>query len=258
MISEIKKSIEKVLTERAISPFAGTFLISWLSWNWDVAIALLYSQKEILISDRIFYVNYYAASWCKVILYPILSTFVLLLIYPLLSNLSYWLWLLYEVWKKTVKNKIESQELLTLEESIRIKLELEEMSKKIADIMMEKDRTIEGFKREKELIGQMYKNSEEELSSLRAGLSVSKSHDVVLYENIKESYNLKEALHSLFESYSKDEYRNSLRIPKKILEYFYVNDILLKEEMSNSKIVLGSAGHNIYKMYVSENVNSYK
>lgn len=121
MIDSVKKSLNSILYERTTSPFYGTLVISWLIWNWKIIYLTLFISENKLSTDKITYITKNLSSSELVIVYPLISTLVILTLIPFLSNGSFWINLKFEKWKKEKLNEVEQKQLLTLEQSIEIR-----------------------------------------------------------------------------------------------------------------------------------------
>ncbi|MBU4404288.1 MAG: hypothetical protein L6428_03255 [Candidatus Aminicenantes bacterium] len=146
MINELKNSVSRVLYERLTSPLAGTFFLSWFIWNWKIPYFLIFSDKSMTLIDRLQYVesNYFSAN--RLFFNPVLCTVLILVIYPIPSLGSYFLWAKFKFWKNKIKNYIEKNVLLSEEDSIRLILKNEEIAKGFAETISNKDKEIEVLK----------------------------------------------------------------------------------------------------------------
>jgi hypothetical protein len=138
-MEDFRKSIKEILYERTTSPLYGTFIISWLIWNWKIVyITLFVSEKQIGL-DKLTYIDTNLISMNNIIWFPILSTIVLLLIFPFISNGAYWLSLIFKRWRNDKKNKVESKQLLTMEQSISMRKQITEQENYYERIVSDKD-----------------------------------------------------------------------------------------------------------------------
>lgn len=121
MIDDIKKSVGSILYERTTSPFFGTLICSWLLWNWKIVYLTFFISENKINQNKVDYIitNFIDPHYC--ITYPLISTVVLLTLVPFISNGAYLLTLKFTKWRKDQKNKIEMQQLLTLEQSIELR-----------------------------------------------------------------------------------------------------------------------------------------
>lgn len=123
MISEISKSIKATLYDRIVSPVSGMFLLSWGVWNWKLCLILFFAnygvdQKISTISTL--YINKYDN-----LIYPVLSTFILMFAYPIISILPTKTWEWANAYKNKMKHRYSIEVPLTLEQSISLRQELE-------------------------------------------------------------------------------------------------------------------------------------
>lgn len=135
MISELSKSIKAALYERVVSPLSGMFLLSWIAWNWKLCLVLIFAEygvdkKISTISTN--YVNTYDN-----VLYPLVSTVVLVFLYPLAAILPVRLWEWSNSYKLKMKHWYSLQVPISLEQSISLKQEIQNEKQKLQEIMEE-------------------------------------------------------------------------------------------------------------------------
>jgi hypothetical protein len=122
-MKELFKSFLKTTEERIKNPFIGSFITSWILFNWKPILYLIFSSKDI--EQKILYIETtFTIIWCLLI-FPLLSAIFYVLILPYLNLLFDWL-LRYSSLKKNIslidkqKQIIQNQKELAIEE---IKLE---------------------------------------------------------------------------------------------------------------------------------------
>lgn len=146
MIEELKKSLSAILYERTTSPFYGTLLISWLIWNWKIVYLTVFISESKINTDKINYItNNFNDVHCLLI-YPLISTVILLTVVPFISNGAYWLSLKFNKWKKDQKNIVEMKQLLTLEQSIKLREQISEQEKRFERLLENKNQEIDQLK----------------------------------------------------------------------------------------------------------------
>lgn len=146
MFDEIKKSISATLYERTASPLFGAFLFSWLVWNWKIIVLLFFtSSEEIEVTKFEFIDNNLLNVWSGVI-YPVISTALILTGYAWLSEKAYKLWLYFEKKKSDSKQEIEKTKRLTIEQSIKLRSEFNIQREQFEKILQDKDDEIKGMK----------------------------------------------------------------------------------------------------------------
>jgi hypothetical protein len=146
MIDEFKKSINNILYERVTSPFYGTFIISWLIWNWNIVYLTLFVSEKSLKVSKIVYINSNLIDYCKMIWYPLASSALLILVLPFVANGAFYVNLKFTVWKRNQKQKIEGDELLTKAESFALRQEILEQENKFLELLASKQNEIEQLK----------------------------------------------------------------------------------------------------------------
>lgn len=139
-MDEVKKSIKSILYERTTSPLYGTFIISWLIWNWKIIYVTLFVSENSIQLDKLSYLlkNHFIDKY-NLILLPILSTIVLLTVFPFISNGAYWLKLNFDKWKKEKKNEVELRQLITIEQSIELREQIVNQEERFEKILTDKN-----------------------------------------------------------------------------------------------------------------------
>src|SRR5579864_8807723 len=99
-MSDWIKNISSPLSERAKSPFYGSFIVTWLIWNWRILFVIFFTSKFDLkgmnLSDFILkdYLNIDDGLWI-----PLAFTAGYLIILPWIDYLIIW----YTEWIKRLK-----------------------------------------------------------------------------------------------------------------------------------------------------------
>ena len=243
MQSEIKKSINSILFERVTSPLYGTLIISWLIWNWKIIYLTLFVDSEEIEGTRIdFILNNYSEK-NHLLTYPLISTLLLITIFPFISNGAYWVNLKFKKWKIDQKNSIEEKQLLTLEQSISIRKELKEKENDFQEMISKKDLEITILKKELET------QNVSEKTQIKS--PIENEIDSLDYSNFKQNDYVFKHFYKIAHQIRKS-YKIPANIPEDVLEYYLINNII---DISSGNYYLNSKGNKFYKKYVNENIN---
>ena len=193
MLSDFKTSIDKILHERLISPFWGAFILSWFIWNWRIPYVSIFVDQDKLKegTTRIDYIvnECLTTGWVNVLWLPLLSTAVIVLVFPFISNGAYWISLKFNKWKVDKKNQVEGATLLTLDQSIKLKEQVRNTEEKYDQLLNNKNKEIDKLKRERE----EYRNEVQDDNSVEGvikRLYAKVSHDEIheVFKNIENGY----------------------------------------------------------------------
>ncbi|MCK5459641.1 hypothetical protein KAI52_00835 [Candidatus Parcubacteria bacterium] len=121
MLHEFQKSIKAVLYDKLTSPLTGTFFFSWFAWNWRLVYYVILGDNTRNIIERMEYIEGYFLDFHYIVSRPVISTAVLIIIYPFITTFAYWVTLKFRKWKKEIKNEIEDETPLSVKESRKIK-----------------------------------------------------------------------------------------------------------------------------------------
>jgi len=137
MVDEIVKSAKSQLTERIASPLIGSFAISWSLWNYKFLVILFsaasVSQTFALVDTMVF-----PTTWSLVlngILLPAASTFAYIFLYPYPAKYVYEFTRRRQKEINEVRQHIENETLLTIEESRKIRTEVLQTEKAHQEII---------------------------------------------------------------------------------------------------------------------------
>jgi hypothetical protein len=152
MINEFKKSIQLVFNERITSPFSGAFLFSWFLWNWKIPYILFFAEDELKVVQRLEIIHIHYINIQYNLVFPIISAIFLIVLYPFITTGAFWIWLKFKKWQTDLKNNIEGQTLLTLDQSIALRLEINSQFQKLDQLTKSKDDEILILRKENELL----------------------------------------------------------------------------------------------------------
>lgn len=191
-MEEIKKSISAILYERTTSPLFGTFIFSWLLWNWKIPYLSFFVSENKLQLNKVDYIvtNYNDIHY--LLTFPLVSTLILLTIIPFLSNGAYWLSINFENWKLKHKNLIESKQLLTVEQSIELREQILKQEERFSKLVQDKNLEIETLKKQIDSVKTLGKveiiadSSNMELEKLAERI-MSNSEELITFNNITRS-----------------------------------------------------------------------
>jgi len=139
MSNDIKNSINKILNERITSPFYGTFILTWLIWNWRILYLTFFISEDKIKVDKISYIIANFSEIKYLILFPLITTIILISIFPLVTTRAYWIYLMYEQWKLNKRNEVQKKELLTLEQSINLREQIKSQEKRFEELLDDKN-----------------------------------------------------------------------------------------------------------------------
>jgi len=130
--------------DRMSSPLSGALLFSWILWNWKLLFYLFFSSHDIL--NKIDYIQRYYFDLNYNIIFPLLSTAFYILLYPFISNSAFYIQLKFKLFQNKLKNDLEKNQLLTIEQSVLLRAEIANITKEFSSMLEAKDIEIEKLK----------------------------------------------------------------------------------------------------------------
>lgn len=139
MIEDSLKSIKAALYDRTVSPLFGTFVLTWLIWNYKFIIVILsdMSPKEKFQTIECVLYSGLLESTVHLAIGPILSTILFIFVYPYPAKWVFDFWARRKQEMMVSRQEIENKTLLTEEQSRRIR-------SMVIELQSEHDRYIEG------------------------------------------------------------------------------------------------------------------
>lgn len=147
MFDEIKKSLEKNLSDKLVSPFWGAFISSWCAWNWKALYSTFFIDSKLLFQKygllKIDYIlNNYPPNNFLAIIYilfpPLIASYVIVFWLPKLTKMYYSKALDYEYENKIVKEKKDKSFLLEKGEKLNVEKDVLVKEREIDVIKSEK------------------------------------------------------------------------------------------------------------------------
>lgn len=165
---DILNSIKAHLYERSTSPLAGAFVLSWLVWNYRLVMVFLSDLKldEKFEYISMLYPDVWTCFWSHAFFYPFLTALAVVLFYPLPAVPLFWYSRFVQMIQRKLRQKIEKEKVLSVEESQDIILENIKIKDEFSTQIKRKDEEIAALKAENEALNSELNRSgglEEEL-----------------------------------------------------------------------------------------------
>ncbi|GEM_PF-3563041 len=161
--AELKNSFYASLYERMSSPLIGTYVLSWLVWNWKVVYALVNPTYPYFEKGGLTYINTHLnLLWhFNSHIVPLCSTVILVLAIPRLNKYVFQYTEGIEAQKRNIRQNFADESLLTKVQLGKSRQQTEAMEQRIADME-------ERYKTESE-------HNQNDIESLRLRLSNAES-----------------------------------------------------------------------------------
>jgi hypothetical protein len=136
-MSEFTNSLTKIFNERISSPFYGSLIVSWLLWNWKIPYVTFFVDQARLGS--ITKIEYILANCDKpwhLYWLPLISTFGILVVMPLITNGASWITEVYETWRVNKKNEVQGKRLISRDEQLQLILDMQTQEDKYSKLYL--------------------------------------------------------------------------------------------------------------------------
>lgn len=263
-MNEYIKSVKAILYDRITSPFYGTLIISWLLWNWKIPYVTFFISEEVLADNKIDYIIDNCTSISHLLWFPLASVVVLLTIIPFITNGAYWLSLKFDKWRYDKRAEIENKQLLTIEQSLSLRMEMREQEERFGRIMSNKEQELKDKNAEIEFyqnkiseLNILLENSKDE--KISKGLNYTDNDKEEMFRNEYEVFKNDTDAFKYFDKLIEDiqldrDIRNEL--PIDIINYLDVSSIIKKG--SKGIFELTEKGKYFLKFRVKETLNKSK
>jgi hypothetical protein len=153
-MSDLTTSLKEIFNERISSPFYGSLIVSWLLWNWKIPYVTFFIDQSRLgdATNKIDYIFKHCDSPWNLAVFPLLSTAVIVLLMPYVTNGASWVTERFDTWRINKKNEVQGKRLLTVEESLQLRIEIQNQEEKYSAIIIKKDSEIMTLKQQNSLL----------------------------------------------------------------------------------------------------------
>ncbi len=246
MFDELKKSIQSILYERISSPLSGAFAISWIVWNWKFFYYLLSGDEKLNIKDRFLYIDSNLLSGPQLVFYPVVSAVLIICIYPLFSTAAYYVWIRMKTFQKNLKNEIEKNKMLTVSQSVELRVKYKELQDSFDDMVRDKEDTIDRLKKRVEELEVNYYNEEHEMMQEEKNITAWRTEYKAFTRNpsFAEFNKLIQKVNMAYSLDGTDE---------KTISYAIANSLIRRSNKSSSLFEWTDKGKYFVKCYLESN-----
>ena len=150
MIDEFTKSLKANLYDRVVSPLFGAFVLSWLVWNYRLVVVLLATgtfEHKFAYIDTVLYKGDSIYDLWTLLVYPLGSALLFLFLYPFPAQWVYSFWRQQQKKLKMIRQKIEDETPLTIEEARKLKKGFSNISQDYENVILVHEREIDRLKK---------------------------------------------------------------------------------------------------------------
>lgn len=169
MIHELANSFKAILYDRIVSPLSGAFICSWLMINWKLLMVIFDGNTSVV--ERIDYIENNLLNTNTILYYPIFSTLFIVIIYPWLSNIAYFLWQYANSFKLKTRLKFEDSSPLTLKQSIEIRKEMQRKDFEFNELLQGKNEAISKLEDLNKYLNEIFNKKEAELVEFKVSIA---------------------------------------------------------------------------------------
>jgi hypothetical protein len=243
-MSDLTTSLKEIFNERISSPFYGSLIVSWLLWNWKIPYVTFFIDQSRLgdATNKIDYIFKHCDSPWNLAVFPLLSTAVIVLLMPYVTNGASWITERFDTWRINKKNEVQGKRLLTVEESLQLRIDIQNQEEKYSSIIVKKDSEIASLKQQISILS----------TPKVTGTPINKKDKFaeeckVFLENTKVSPYI-EQLDDLIRT----GYSVTNRLPKDIVNYYQAYELI---ETLGSNFMFTDKGKYFLKEYLKQKVS---
>jgi hypothetical protein len=142
-MEEFLKSLKAWLYDRTSNPLFFVFVLSWIFWNFRLFV-VAFSDGELSLKLEIINQLYSDPdkNWCEMLILPGVTTLITIVVYPILSNLTFILHKWYENCFAEWKLRLENRQAVDREQYRLLRSELVALQEGAAEMEGKKDTEI--------------------------------------------------------------------------------------------------------------------
>lgn len=154
---KISDHLGNSLYERLSSPFFQSFILTWISYNWEILYYMFSSNPGGTLLERTKYIKENLTEIEDLLIYPVLISFAVLIGYVILSSFGFLIWEIFTQVKRWLRSVVIGLRPLDSEDEenykkriIRLDNQIEEMKSRYGSIRSDLAEEIENLKGELE------------------------------------------------------------------------------------------------------------
>lgn len=164
----IKKEINSILYERLASPFWFLLFSSWCIWNWKSLYITFFVSEEFLKSNKLDYIlNNLNPSISTTLIYPLISTVVLLTFGEWINNIAYKVYMCFKKRRREIKQDYDDSKRLSETESNEIRFQSLKLRQEILSLTQSKDSEIQDLCTKLDNLDEELNKSNSDFSALK-------------------------------------------------------------------------------------------
>jgi hypothetical protein len=246
-ITELLETLFSTANQRIKSPFFGSFIFSWIIINWKPIFYVLFSDDKISIKIKNIEDSYEFIQ--NSLLYPLLLSFIYVVIFPYINQFIHWLTIKAEKSKRVEYHKLKKEQIENSQELAEKEKTLEDVrsgnrdisqlnetinvlnsdNQKLKETIQNKDEAISDFGEQLDIVTNDKQKYEIELSKLKQQLSKqnydSKTNlEFLSFKKSSYFYVFTDIFKSIFED------KGLSNFSKEVLDYYIKNNILKRDK----------------------------
>ncbi|MBB1292996.1 hypothetical protein [Pseudoalteromonas sp. SR41-4] len=266
---DMSNSIKASITDKVTHPLLGSFIISWLFFNWKAIYFLFFSNLDVVYKLKAVSENY--SDLCLNLVFPLASSLALVFLLPLFTA-GYTRFIAYtREFQMNSLPELFSSHSLTLEESNslrnyyehefeKLKNELTLATEELTSYRTSEAHKIEGYKSKVNKIFDLFSNVKINQEIISSELSPQKVDKIIFFEALlQEPLHINKLLKDLGYKASNGKQLTSSNFDDELIEINDENNVSLTkkgiEELSNLKY---EALESYYKLSKTNNLNGRK
>ena len=142
MFDFLKKDVSAAVNDRIKSPLFGTFILTWIAWNWRIFYSTFFVESEKLGGGRLKFIEKLLADHTNSIWGPIFSTIIIICLVPFLRIGAFWVEESFKRMRNDLARKFSEKEWIPPAMATNLRRQVREQEDKYEDLLSKKDTQI--------------------------------------------------------------------------------------------------------------------
>jgi len=222
-MSDFSTSLKEIFNERISSPFYGSLIVSWLLWNWKIPYVTFFVDQSRLgdCTNRIDYIFKHCDSIWLLVVGPLASTVAIIFLLPYVTNYAFKITAQFDRWRKDKQIEIDRTQVLTIEQSLKIFSDMEELKESFKVLMSSRDEEIVSLRKQLDLALKKSQVKPENKSKQKTNEELYKEDLSLFLTNEKILQNIDNVSNRIQRGYDMES------VPVDIINYFVSNGLMI-------------------------------